>query len=137
MSDCIFCKIANGKAPCHKVYEDDKFIAFLDIHPVHLGHTLVIPKKHSETVIDTDDSTLKELMILVKKISKAIYSGLGLKGFSIGINQFEVGGQIVPHLHIHIMPRYKNDGFRPWPSREYESEDKKKEIQKKITRFLK
>ena len=126
MSDCIFCKIANGKAPCHKVYEDDKFIAFLDIHPVHLGHTLVIPKKHSETVIDTDDSTLKELMILVKKISKAIYSGLGLKGFSIGINQFEVGGQ-----------RYKNDGFRPWPSREYESEDKKKEIQKKITRFLK
>ena len=137
MSDCIFCKIVNGKLPCYKVYEDDNVLAFLDIKPVHPVHILIIPKKHSETILDTEEKILKDLIIATKKISKAVYYGLKLEGFGIGINQFEAGNQIVPHLHIHVMPRYKNDNFKLWPSKEYGSEDKKKEIQKKITRLLK
>ena len=137
MNDCIFCKIINKEIPCYKIYEDEKIIAFLDRTPVNPGHTLVVPKKHSETILDTDDETLKELIIATKKISNAIYKGLRLKGFNIGLNQFKIGGQIVPHIHIHIMPRKENDNLRLWGGREYETEEEKLEIQKKITRLLK
>ena len=137
MNDCIFCKIINKEIPCYKIYEDEKIIAFLDRTPVNPGHTLVVPKKHSETILDTDDETLKELIIATKKISNAIYKGLRLKGFNIGLNQFKIGGQVVPHIHIHIMPRKENDNLRLWGGREYETEEEKLEIQKKITRLLK
>lgn len=137
MSDCIFCKIVNEKLPCYKIYESGKILAFLDRSPIHNGHTLVIPKKHSETILDTDDEILKELMVTAKKISRAIYKGLNIEGFNIGINQFEAAGQAVPHLHMHIMPRYKNDGLKSWPSKKYGSENEMKEAQKKITRLLK
>ena len=75
--------------------------------------------------------------MVTKKISKAMYESLKLDGFNIGINQFEAGNQIVPHLHIHITPRYKDDNFKLWPSREYRSEKERKEIQEKITKLLK
>ena len=137
MNDCLFCKIAKGELPCYKIYEDRDFLAFLDINPVNPGHTLIIPKKHSETILDTDEETLKKLIIVVKKVSTAIYNGLKCEGFNIGANQFKYAGQLVPHLHIHIMPRNKGDGIRLWPSRKYESEKEKIEVQKKITRLLK
>ena len=134
--ECIFCKIARKELPCYKIYEDSDILAFLDRTPVNPGHTLIIPKKHSETILDTDEETLKKLMIATKKVSKAVYEGLKLEGFAVGINQFEVGGQAVPHLHIHIMPRHKGDGVKLWLGREYESEKEKIEVQKKITRLL-
>ena len=137
MSECTFCKIVNGESPSYKVYEDRYILAFLDRNPVHEGHTLVIPKKHSETILDTDDETLRKLVVATRKISKAIYKGLKLKGFNIGINQFKVAGQAVPHLHIHIMPRHENDGLRLWPSREYESELEKMKVLEKIRKLLK
>jgi len=137
MSECIFCKIVKGKLPCFKVYEDENVFAFLDINPVNKGHTLIIPKKHSETILDTDDNILKKLIVVTKKISKAIYEGVKCDGFNVCMNQFEAGNQIVPHLHIHIMPRYDDDEFRLWPQRKFESEEEKKEFQEKITRFLK
>lgn len=133
----IFCKIVKGEIPCYKIYEDKDILAFLDRTPVNPGHTLIIPKKHSETILDTDDETLKKLIIATKRISKAIYESLKLEGFAIGINQFKVGGQAVPHLHIHIMPRHKKDGVKLWLGREYESEEEKKKIQERITRLLK
>lgn len=136
MSECIFCKIAKGDIPCTKIYEDSTTLAFLDLNPVNKGHTLVIPKKHSETILDTDEKTLKDLMITTKKISKAMMKGLEIKGFNIGINQFEGGGQIVPHLHIHIMPRLKNDGIKLWPQRKYESREEMEETAKKIKSLL-
>jgi len=137
MNECIFCKIINKEIPCYEIYEDENILAFLDRTPVNPGHTLVIPKKHSETILDTDEETLEKLIIATKKISNAIYKGLKLKGFNIGMNQFKVGGQVVPHLHIHIMPRKEGDNLRLWGSREYESEEEKFEIQDKITRLLK
>jgi len=137
MNDCIFCRMVNGELPVYKVYEDNEVLAFLDRTPINPGHTLVIPKKHSETILDTDDETLERLIIVTKKISNAIYKGLNIEGFNIVSNQFRVAGQVVPHLHIHIMPRYKDDGVRLWPGREYESEDEKKEVLKKIRKLLK
>ncbi|MBS3134879.1 HIT family protein [Candidatus Woesearchaeota archaeon] len=137
MNDCIFCKIVRGELPCYKIYEDNETLAFLDRNPVNPGHTLLIPKKHSETILDTNDETLKKLITTTKKISKAIFESMKLEGFNIGINQFKIAGQVVPHLHIHIMPRHKNDGIKLWPSREYESEKEKNNVQKKITRLLK
>ena len=133
----IFCKIVKGEIPCYKIYEDKDILAILDINPVNKGHTLVIPKKHSETILDTDEETLKKLIIVTQKISKAVHTGLKCDGFNIGINQFKDAGQLVPHLHFHIMPRFKGDGIRLWPSRKYESEEERKEVQKKITRLLK
>lgn len=137
MSECIFCKIVKEDLSCFKIYEDKNVLAFLDMNPIHPGHVLVIPKKHSETILDTDDDVLKDLIVITKKISKAVYEGLNLEGFNVSMNQFEVGNQAVPHLHIHIIPRHKDDGLRFWPQREYESEEKKKEVQEKITRLLK
>ena len=137
MNECIFCKIINKEIPCYEIYEDENILAFLDRTPVNPGHTLVIPKKHSETILDTDEETLEKLIIATKKISNAIYKGLKLKGFNIGMNQFKVGGQVVPHLHIHIIPRKEGDNLRLWGSREYESEEEKFETQDKITRLLK
>ena len=125
MNECIFCKIINKEIPCYEIYEDENILAFLDRTPVNPGHTLVIPKKHSETILDTDEETLEKLIIATKKISNAIYKGLKLKGFNIGMNQFKVGGQVVPHLHIHIMPRKEGDNLRLWGGREYESEEEK------------
>lgn len=136
MSECIFCRIIKGEIPCTKLYEDNNTFAFLDLNPVNKGHTLVVPKKHSETILDTDEKTLRDLMVAVKKISKAIMNGLNVKGFNIGINQFEEGGQVVPHLHIHIMPRLKNDGIKLWPQRKYESKEEMEEIAKKIKSLL-
>ena len=133
----IFCKIVKGEIPCYKIYEDKDILAILDINPVNKGHTLVIPKKHSETILDTDEEILKKLIIVTKRISKAVHTGLKCDGFNIGINQFKDAGQLVPHLHFHIMPRFKGDGIRLWPSRKYESEEERKEVQKKITRLLK
>jgi len=137
MNDCIFCKIVKGELPSYKVYEDEKTLTFLDINPVHKGHVLIVPKKHSETILDTDEEILKELIVVTKKISKAVYEGLKCDGFNISMNQFKHGGQVVPHLHIHVIPRFKEDGLGAWPPKEYESEEEKKEIQEKITRFLK
>ena len=137
MNDCIFCRLVKGELPIYKVYEDKDVLAFLDRTPINPGHTLIIPKKHSETILDTDDDVLEKLVVVTKKISNALYKSLKLEGFNIVSNQFKVAGQVVPHLHIHIIPRHKDDGFRPWPSREYESEEVKKEVLKKIRKVLK
>jgi len=137
MNDCTFCKIVKKEMACHKIYEDDKVMAFLSKNPTNKGHTLIIPKKHSETILDTDDDILKDWVVVIKKVSRAIYKGLKCDGFNIGLNQFREAGQVVPHLHAHIIPRFKNDGFKLWSKKEYKSVEEEREFQAKITRLLK
>jgi histidine triad (HIT) family protein len=110
MADCIFCKIASGEIPAHKVYEDESCFAFLDIKPHAKGHTVVIPKKHGTVLSDFNDKDIQYLILGVKKSMDKIKKVLSSDGFNVGWNQGSVAGQIVPHLHIHIMPRYINDG---------------------------
>ncbi len=110
MEDCIFCKIVAGDIPNHTVYEDNQTLSFLDVNPIAKGHTLVVPKVHAETVLDLNDELAKTVMPAVQKTMERIQSTLAPDGFNIGINHHEAGGQVVPHLHIHILPRWEGDG---------------------------
>lgn len=106
----IFRKIIDGEIPCFKIYEDDHTLAFLDINPRSKGHTLVIPKVDGATVFDIDEETTQQLFIAVKRTMERLQDVLKPAGFNVGINHGDVGGQEVPHLHVHIFPRYANDG---------------------------
>lgn len=108
----LFTKIINGEIPASKLYEDDKCIVILDIAPCHKGHALVIPKKEQETLIDTDDEILQHLIIVAKKVAKKQIEVLKCDGYNIIINNKPSSGQVIPHLHIHVMPRYENDGYK-------------------------
>tara|TARA_Y100000034_G_scaffold106593_1_gene135428 strand:+ start:1771 stop:2175 length:405 start_codon:yes stop_codon:yes gene_type:complete len=120
MDNCIFCKIIKGEIPSAKVYEDDDFLAFLDISPANQGHTLVIPKKHIETYVEGDDETLSRLSLVAKKIAKNINQKLECHGYNILINNHEAAGQEVFHLHMHIIPRFNRDNFKlSWPHKKY------------------
>lgn len=134
--NCIFCKIISEEIPCHKVYEDDDILAFLDISPVSLGHTLVIPKKHSETILDTPDETLKKILSVSKKIATVLMEVTEATGFNLNQNNFEVAGQVVPHLHFHIIPRFQNDGLSLWSGKECDKEETKK-LSENIRQILK
>ena len=108
-SNCIFCKIARGEISCHKIYENKNFLAFLDINPVNKGHILVIPKEHCETILDCNERVLKGIVPVIKKVARKVREVSD--GFNICINNFEAAGQLIKHFHIHIIPRFKNDGL--------------------------
>lgn len=105
MSDCIFCKIIAGEIPSHKIYEDDRVVAFLDIHPVSTGHTLVVPKAHSTSLLDSSLEDAQAIMTAIKKISPRLLAAVDADGLNIGSNCGESAGQDVFHTHIHLMPR--------------------------------
>ncbi len=110
MEDCIFCKIIKGEIPNYTVYEDEHVLAFLDIHPHAKGHTIVVPKVHAENYFDLNEDLLEHLSLGIKRAMEKIDKVLSPDGYNVGWNQGEVAGQVVPHLHIHIMPRYEGDG---------------------------
>lgn len=111
---CVFCKIAEGAMPSAQIYEDEFVFAFADINPVNLGHALVIPKKHYTDISDTPDEMLAKLMAAAKKIGGAIKNGLKADGINIEMNNGKAAGQIIFHSHIHIIPRFLDDGYRHW-----------------------
>lgn len=135
MEDCIFCKIVKGEIPCSKVYEDENIFAFLDIAPVHKGHTLVIPKKHFETILDIPEQELKELILAVKKVAIAVEKGVDADGFVVTMSNKKAAGQVVPHAHFHIIPRFEDDGLKHWPKIEYK-EGELEEYKNKIIHSL-
>lgn len=114
MNDCLFCKIVSGEIPSTKVYEDDTILAFLDIHPVNIGHTLVIPKAHHTNLYETPDETLAQMLPIIKKLSIAVKKAMNADGINIEMNNDPVAGQIIFHTHIHIVPRFSGDGFTHW-----------------------
>lgn len=108
-NNCVFCAIAAGEIPSFKVYEDDLVLAYLDINPFSKGHTLVIPKTHTEGLLDTDDATLAAVIARVKKVAAHVKATLGCDGFNILQNNGEAAGQTVKHVHFHIVPRWNGD----------------------------
>jgi histidine triad (HIT) family protein len=128
--DCIFCKIAEGKIPCSKIYEDEGFLAFLDIKPVSHGHILIIPKKHVVWMDEASDELISKIFILTKKIMAAIKSGL-----KCDYVLESVAGNEVPHFHIHLIPRYFDDGLQEFPRIDYQSVNEAG-IKEKIIRAL-
>ena len=109
MITCIFCKIGSGEIPAHEIYEDEFSLAFLDIKPHARGHTVVIPKKHAVTVFGLSQEDLQKLMLSITKTMQRIQHVLNPDGFNVGWNHNTAGGQVVPHLHVLIFPRYLND----------------------------
>ncbi len=103
----IFCKIIKGESPCYKIYEDDDVLAFLDISQKYFGHTLVVPKKHFANTLDCDDEILKKVILATKKIAKHYVDDCGVSGVNILNNNGKEAGQMVEHLHYHIIPQGK------------------------------
>ena len=105
-NDCVFCAICAGELPSFKVYEDELVLAYLDINPFTKGHALVIPKSHTQGLLDTSDETLAAVVARVKKVAAHLKDALPCDGFNILQNNGEAAGQTVKHLHFHIVPRY-------------------------------
>jgi len=110
MSNCPFCRIAAGELDTQVVYEDEHVLAFLDAHPLADGHTLVIPKSHIERLADLPADLAGPLFAAAAKVSSAQRAVLGAPGVTLGVNDGREAGQGVPHLHIHLVPRYADDG---------------------------
>jgi histidine triad (HIT) family protein len=128
---CIFCDILDGKRNGHVVYEDEEHIAFLDKYPIDDGHTLLIPKKHYERITDMNSAAVGKMFSLVPKIAKAILSGTGADAFSLAQNNGKAAKQIIPHVHIHIIPRYNSKGT-VWTKRQIPTYDVLFQLSQKI-----
>ncbi len=113
MSDsCIFCKIANGNIPSYKVYEDNDILAFLDVNPASRGHTLVVTKQHFDSVVTTPKAILDKAFEVAQLVAQAEIKQLGATGVNILTNCGKSAGQTVNHFHIHVIPRYDEDGLK-------------------------
>ena len=106
---CIFCSIINKEIPSSCIYEDDQVMAFLDLSQVTKGHTLVVPKKHYDNLLECDDETLAHLIQVVKMLAVRISERLNAQGVNVLNNTHETAGQTVNHLHFHIIPRYSEN----------------------------
>lgn len=129
--DCIFCKIINKEIPAHIIFESDDYLAFLDIQPNTIGHTLVIPKKHVASFAEQSDEEASDHMKVVHSIATQLHAILGSSGFNVAINNGQAAGQVVEHVHWHIIPRYDGDGLEHW-TYSPEAKNKLEEIFKKI-----
>ena len=109
-NDCIFCKIANGEVPSKTVYEDENFRVILDLGPATKGHALILPKEHYANLFELPEDTAAAAMKVAKKLSAQMVENLGADGLNLVQNNGEVAGQTVKHFHLHLIPRYKDDG---------------------------
>ena len=111
MSDCIFCKILAGDIPSSRVYEDDRAVAFMDIGPVQPGHVLLIPKEHFERVTDLPDDLAAHLGGIMPRLARAVVTAAEADGLNIHQTNGACSGQVVPHVHFHLIPRHDDDGY--------------------------
>ncbi len=121
--ECIFCKIVEAELPALRVYEDKRIMAFLDINPINKGHLLVIPKEHYSSFLELPKDLLKEFISRVQDLAKAVLTGAGAKSFNLMVNNGEAAGQLVKHVHVHVIPRFDGDNLHPWPGKALNSEE--------------
>lgn len=120
--DCIFCRIVKGDVPCARVYEDADVLAFMDIHPVVKGHTLVIPKLHCDPITQAPVEALARTIAVVQRVARAQYQALHAAGVSVSQANGASAGQEVPHVHFHVIPRFEDDlPQRRWQPGTYDS----------------
>ncbi|MDD5458419.1 MAG: HIT family protein [Phycisphaerae bacterium] len=120
VSDCIFCKMVAGDIPVTKIYEDEHVLAFMDIAPISDGHTLVIPRRHYEKIHHCPPELLSKVCSPLGKIAAAVQKAVKADAYNVLCNNGRAAGQVVEHLHFHIVPRNSDDGvFNRWPSYEY------------------
>ncbi len=128
---CIFCDILDGKKDGHILYEDDSHVSFLDKYPIDVGHSLLIPRQHHEKITDMTPENVGKLFSLVPKIARGILAGTNADAFSIAQNNGRAAKQIIPHVHIHIIPRYNSKGTI-WTKRQISNDSELEELAKKI-----
>jgi len=109
--DCIFCKIINGEIPSEKVYENDKVFAFMDINPLNDGHVLIIPKSHAGTIHEIGEDDFLAVMSATHKLAAAVRKALNPDGINLLQLNGKAANQVIPHLHVHIVPRWSGDGL--------------------------
>lgn len=114
MTECLFCKIIQGKIPAHKIYENEFVLVFLDINPVAKGHLLVISKEHHRNIYDVTAKSLQEIILICKKMSFLVKEKLGATGTNIVNASEKDAQQSVFHIHFHVVPRYVSDGLDLW-----------------------
>lgn len=131
--DCIFCKIANGEISSKTLYEDDRFRVILDLGPATRGHALILPKDHAANLYELSDDTAASVLVLAKNMVAQMKKKLGCDGFNLVQNNGEAAGQTVSHFHLHLIPRYLNDGQNiNWVPSTPSSEELE-EVKKQIT----
>lgn len=136
-TSCIFCSIIAGRLPIADIYEDPDFLVLMDKYPINLGHTLVIPKLHYDTLLLMPPKEVGGLYSLVTIIAKAVVSAVKADGFNVGQNNGKAANQIVPHVHVHIIPRFNDDSPNgKWPTRRVASHEDLLEIAYKIKVLL-
>jgi histidine triad (HIT) family protein len=111
--NCIFCEIVRGEIPSEKIWEDEDFMAIKDVNPLVEGHTIVLSKKHYPNLIDASSSVYEGFLRAAESVAKKLMKDFGCEGFNLHLNNGEIAGQMVPHLHMHVLPRKKGDGFKP------------------------
>jgi histidine triad (HIT) family protein len=125
---CLFCQIAGGELAASIVYEDEETVAFLDHRPVFIGHTLVVPRAHADTLLDLSDRLVEPFFTAVRTLARAVQTAMEADGSFVGMNN--VVSQSVPHLHAHVVPRKRKDGLRGffWPRTTYESDEHREQV---------
>jgi len=119
-TDCIFCKIVAGQIPCYKVFENDYALAFMDIGPISIGHTLLIPKTHVDRIDQCPPDILAQTAKVLPQLAGAVAAAVNAPAYNILCNNGSAAGQVVRHLHFHIIPRQEKDGvFTQWPAFKY------------------
>ena len=136
MQDCLFCKIVRGEIPSAQVFSSEYVLAFLDIGPIHKGHTLVIPKTHYATLWELPAALGQEMQEALQKVGRAVVQATAADGLNVVMNNFRAAGQLVDHAHWHLVPRFTEDGLRWWPQQEYESSESMEAVAQAIRETL-
>ncbi len=134
--DCLFCNVINKKEDAYVIFEDDSHVAIMDKYPIQKGHSLVMPKMHHEKITDMTDVAVAKLFSKVPVVARAIIAATGADGFNIGQNNGRSANQIIPHVHVHIIPRYGQAG-NLWTKRMISNEDDLAALAKKIKNKIK
>jgi len=129
--DCILCDIISGKSIGHVIYEDENYVSILDKYPIDQGHSLVFPKTHNEKITDMAPEMVGELFSKIPKIASAVIKATNADAFSLGQNNGRAAKQIIPHVHVHIIPRFNHTGTN-WTKRGISNDQELAELAQKI-----
>ena len=134
---CIFCSILSGQLPSAQVYKDSDFLVIMDKYPINRGHTLVIPTKHYDTLLHMPLEEVGRLYAMVPAVARAVVAAVGADGFNVGQNNGIAANQIVPHVHVHIVPRFADDSpDGKWPARRVAPPEELSELAQAIRRKI-
>lgn len=120
MEKTIFAKIADGEMPAEIIWQNDSFVAFLDVLPIEPGHVIVAPKRMADSLEDLSTEELGGLIVAVQKVGAAMLHSLGVKGYSVFLDNKDAANQHIPHVHFHVVPRVEGDGLGRWPQTAYD-----------------